>query len=374
MNEQTNLVETIKVKEFDETQIVYNITEEGICALEAKYKDVPDCNDPENYEIVRVGIRELVSLRTSVEKRRAQLKKPSWDFGKKVDKVAGVLDTRITALELPMKDAKAKVDDEKQAEKDRLAQEEIDRASNIRMKINLIKEFAVIPVNFSSEQVIERIEKCKTSFNVTEDEYEEHFAEAEVAMETTVAQMEKTLEQVKEAEAQREADRIERERLDDERAKFEADRLKEREEQEKRLEERRKVEEEDAKKREEEQRKIDEENDRIAKENERIAEENRLLEQKKEDQRLEDLRRERDEEDRKLKLKEEEEAAAEKERLEKEAEAKRVAEEKERKEKHQLNLDDATADILKLTGNGPLAAKILDEIVYERIAHVKFVG
>jgi hypothetical protein len=131
------------IQRITDTPIVYSVTDEALKSLEEKWTEIPDCSDKKNYEVVRKGISEVVGLRTSVEKRRKELKADSLEYGRRVDSAAKSIKDRLVAIETPLKAAKGKVDDAKRLEKERKAKIEKDRVDGILAKITAIRDKGV---------------------------------------------------------------------------------------------------------------------------------------------------------------------------------------------------------------------------------------
>jgi hypothetical protein len=110
-------------KEFALAEIPSN--EEAALALRGKYADLPAVQTREGYEAHRVAIGELVKVRIAIEKRRKELKADSLDYGRRIDAFAKHWTAVIEAIESPLREQKAIIDDA--AEKKRLAAVEADR-------------------------------------------------------------------------------------------------------------------------------------------------------------------------------------------------------------------------------------------------------
>lgn len=97
----------------DEAIAELSSREATITQLRERYAGAsPDTK--EGYELVRVGIGELRTLRGDIEKRRVELKADALAWGRRVDSEAKRLTQAILAVEEPLKAAKQLIDDEKE--------------------------------------------------------------------------------------------------------------------------------------------------------------------------------------------------------------------------------------------------------------------
>jgi len=111
--------------------VTYTVTAEDIAAKRLAY-DVLAADTPQGYESVRVAIADCRATRTSIEKRRVELKADALAFGRRVDSIARELTSLIESIEEPLRLKKAAVDDarerakaEKEAEARRIVEEEL---------------------------------------------------------------------------------------------------------------------------------------------------------------------------------------------------------------------------------------------------------
>jgi len=126
---ENNKAEDKSIVSIQLPDVVYSVTDESVKQLAKKYKNVPDASTEDGMELIKEGLRELVPLRTGVEKARKLLKADSLEYGRKVDAEAKRITSELVTIEKPFADAK-KVEDDK-AEKERQA--EINR-EQIRME------------------------------------------------------------------------------------------------------------------------------------------------------------------------------------------------------------------------------------------------
>lgn len=92
--------------------VEYPVSEKEIAAARAKYGAIT-FDTPEGYEEGRIALANLRTARTSIEKRRVELKADALAYGRKVDDVAKRLTLLVSEIEEPLKDRKAAIDDAK---------------------------------------------------------------------------------------------------------------------------------------------------------------------------------------------------------------------------------------------------------------------
>jgi len=316
--------------------INYNVTDAKISELKEKYKETTE------YPAVSRGISEIRTLRTSVEKKRKELKADALEWGRKVDTEAKRITGMLLEIENPLKAIKSKVDEEKarvKAEKDRVEKERIDA---IKAKIEYIRQAPLEVVGADTLTIRKKyFELRDMEFNFQEFENEAHSLILSTGEKLFEAMQERESLDTAKKEAEEEAKRLENLRLEREaeQAKIdEANRL----EREKLAEAQAKIDEKnrlEAAKLKEQQDRIDEANKikaaNLKAEQDRIDEANRILEEEKLRIKLAQEAKEKAEKDAK-ELKEREA----KEKAEKE-EADRLAKEREevlRPDKEKLKL------------------------------------
>ncbi len=110
----------------------YTQTDAALAMLRVKYAVVPDVNTDEGYALVKSGIKELTTLRTSLEDARKRVKDPYLQAGKIIDAEAKRITAELVKLEDPMKAAKKEVDD-------RLERIRQERIARLQVKVDAIK-------------------------------------------------------------------------------------------------------------------------------------------------------------------------------------------------------------------------------------------
>ena len=196
--------------------VEYNKTEAALADLRAKYSGVVfDLTTTKGDKEARAARLELVTLRTSLEKKRKEFKAPALAFGKKIDSEAERVTAEIVKLESFI-DQQIKADEDRRAaekaERDRI---EAARVQAIQDKITAIRGFVAKCQDISAERIangIELVSKVDTGAHV----FFEFADQAQAAKDETVKAMRDMLEaaKVREAEAARvEAQRLENERI-----------------------------------------------------------------------------------------------------------------------------------------------------------------
>lgn len=124
----------------------YSATAAALAKLREKYATVPDANTDEGYEFIKVGIKELTTLRTSLEAARKREKAPYIQAGQIIDAEAKRITEELVLLESPMKAAKKEVDD-------RLERERQERIARLQQKVDAIKGMPAQVRGKSSDEI-----------------------------------------------------------------------------------------------------------------------------------------------------------------------------------------------------------------------------
>jgi chromosome segregation ATPase len=124
----------------------YSATNAALAMLREKYATVPDANTDEGYVFIKDGIKELTTLRTSLEAARQREKAPYLQAGKIIDAEAKRITEELVKLESPMKAAKKEVDD-------RLERERQERIARLQQKVDAIKAMPAQVRGKSSEEI-----------------------------------------------------------------------------------------------------------------------------------------------------------------------------------------------------------------------------
>lgn len=136
-NEQSNIVEFEKLKF---PAIEYGVTEAQIAEVAERYKE-PDASTDEGYERCKEGCKVLRAMRTAVETRRLDLKRPITEWVRvNVDVRGKELIRQIRAAEGPVREEKERIDEIKQAEALEAAEAEQKRIESIHERIGDIRD------------------------------------------------------------------------------------------------------------------------------------------------------------------------------------------------------------------------------------------
>jgi colicin import membrane protein len=294
----------------------YSQTEAGLQELRGRMAGVVyDVRTTKGLDTAKKDRRECVTLRTSLEAMRKEIKAPALERCKLIDTEAKRITEEILKLERPIDEVIKSEEARKEAEKAEKARIEKERVDSIRAKIITIKEYPIKAISLGAAKLAEVLPGVE-AISVTEVEYQEFTGEAQFALMESVNKLKQILDDKKAAEAEAARIRAEQE--------AEAARLKAEKEEAKRkaAEERAALEAERAKL--EAERK---EQERIRAEDEKKIREAREAEEAKlKAERAELERQQRELAEAKLKAETEE-------LLRREAEAKRITEEKARAER-----------------------------------------
>ncbi|MFK2876937.1 coiled-coil domain-containing protein [Rhodanobacter hydrolyticus] len=211
------------------TQVAeYTQTAAALAELRQKYTGlVIDVTTPKGMKEAKACTFELRTLRTNLEKRRAELKAPILARGKLLDDEAKRITAEIRAMEEPI-DVQIKAE-EARAEAEKLAKLEAER-QRVEGIARAIEEIRNVPGSlFGKPAVIVEGQLAKLRAQTLDIEfYAERFREAEDALAATIARVEQQLAAQREQEAEQkrmaaERAELERMRAENERLQREAD-------------------------------------------------------------------------------------------------------------------------------------------------------
>lgn len=179
----------------------YELTDEMIEATRERYAAL-EATTPKGYEEVRQAIAVVRGTRTSLEKRRVELKAEALDYGRRVDAEARRLTAIIESIEAPLVEKKQAVDDEKARIK-----AEHDAAKLAAIEARLLEERAAEEARLKAIRDVEeqRIAAERAQLEAERTALAEERRKADEA--TALA---RAAEEAKQAE-QRERERVERE-------------------------------------------------------------------------------------------------------------------------------------------------------------------
>lgn len=127
---EVELLDRAEIKD-GQAVVTYSRTEAAVAELRKKYQGARyDLTTTSGDKAARAARLELVTVRTSLEKKRKELKAPAVEFGNRVDGEAARLTQEILALEAPI-DSQIKTDEQRR-EAERRAKEEAEAARKKR--------------------------------------------------------------------------------------------------------------------------------------------------------------------------------------------------------------------------------------------------
>ena len=202
----------------------YNVTEEAIEALRVKYANPKRPESKEELAVLGKGINEVRKLRTTVEKRRKELKAEALAYGRMVDSTAKNITSKLLEIEEPMKAIKKEIEEEEE-------RREAERVRDIKEKMETMRGLPLKASCMEVEGISSMIENL-LSWEITCWEFGEFKLDAQKIKETAIAALNEILTRKKEDEENRK--RAEQARLEAE------ERMKAAREKEQALEEERK--------------------------------------------------------------------------------------------------------------------------------------
>lgn len=282
--------------------IEYSATEAGLAELKSRMEGVVyEVNTTAGMEMARKDRRELVTLRTSLEAKRKELKEPALKRCKDIDSEAARIKEQILALETPI-DAVIKAEEDRKAaekaERDRILQEKL---AKVMETIERIKNLPDRSAHLTSAKIAD-VKNLLASEEITQEEFGNFTAIAQEHKEASLLKLGEMFH-VKQAEEQAafEAEQARIAKEEEDRIAREAEKKRLAEEREKLRLEREQFEKEQAEakaKAEAEQAEKDAlahaENERLRKEQEALdAEKKRLEDEERERLRLDTIENER---------------------------------------------------------------------------------
>ena len=197
----------------------YDRTAQALAELKARFAGAKfDCTTTAGDKAARAARKELVELRTSLDRKRAEFKAPALAFGKAIDSEAKRLTAEIEALEEPI-DAQIKADEaRREAEKQAKAEAEARRIAAIQERIAEIRGAVAAAAHSPSALIAEHLADVERL--PADHTFEEFEPAAKAAKEETLAALRRMHGAALQAEA--EAARVAAERAELERLRAEA--------------------------------------------------------------------------------------------------------------------------------------------------------
>lgn len=179
--------------------VTYSRTEAALTDLRTRYAGATfDLTTTKGDKAARSARQELVTLRTGLEKKRLELKRPAMEFGKKIDAEAERIAGQIRALEKPIDEQI--VADEKRREKEAAERKLVDDARKKVHTDNIAKISAMLVG--AEDKSAERLAKGVT---MVDGLLVEGFEEFQVEAEQTRSRVLATLKALHEKAVDREA-------------------------------------------------------------------------------------------------------------------------------------------------------------------------
>lgn len=184
-------------KKIEEAEIVttiaeYSATEKGLALLRDKLKDAKyDVTTTAGMDLACKDRRECVTLRTSLEAKRKEIKAPALARCQQIDSEAKRIEAEIVALEGPINE-QIKAEENRKAEIKRQKEEaEALRVTTIKERIAVITglhlKLVNVPNSLSMREIIQTVREQVTA---TEAEFQEWQPMAQMAIDETLRQME----------------------------------------------------------------------------------------------------------------------------------------------------------------------------------------
>lgn len=209
--------------------VQYGATEAALAELRQKHQGVVfDLTTTRGDKEARAARLELVTLRTSLEKKRKEFKAPALEFGKKIDAEAARITCEIVALEKPIDEQIAADEARREAIRAEKVRIEAERVAAIQARISAIRACLARCNGISAERIANGIAQVE-AIAITPEQFAELVSDAETAKAETLAGMRElhAATMAREQEAARlEAQRVENERIAAEQ-RAEAERLAE---------------------------------------------------------------------------------------------------------------------------------------------------
>lgn len=168
--------------------VVFSVTEATLAKIRQFWAGVETVTD-ENYDEVKSGCKQLVSLRTGIETERNEQLKLSRQHTDAVNDEAKRVTGLVSAIEGPAKALRAKYDAAQTAAKERAEKKEQTRRDNINAAIDMIDSWALGLDALTVEQLTERLRELDV-MAVDESIYAEFLAVAQERMESARARVE----------------------------------------------------------------------------------------------------------------------------------------------------------------------------------------
>lgn len=139
--------------EMKQMLVKYDITAAGIQELREKYSIVPKVGCNADLKQLKRSITEVRTIRTSIEKKRKELKADALEYGRKVDGEARRITEELLTIEKPMKDEQEAYEAQVRARKAEKARIEAERVRIIQDKIEGVRLLPSQIIDQSSSEI-----------------------------------------------------------------------------------------------------------------------------------------------------------------------------------------------------------------------------
>jgi len=220
-------------------EILYPIDIDSLERLKEEYANIPvidvDADDTivaKEFDFVLKGHKRLVKFRTTIEKKRKELKAPAIEYGKSVDSIAKEMQAIIKPIEDKLFIQRRAVEENEAQKQQAVEKAEEERVDKIRGLILNIKDLVLTHYNSDSKTLTEVLESLIIP---SEEVFNEFLPEAREVQQVTILKLQEmrkskiSAERADEIEAEREeeAKRV----RDEEKAELQADKEKLKQEQ-----------------------------------------------------------------------------------------------------------------------------------------------
>ncbi|WP_299726739.1 hypothetical protein [uncultured Endozoicomonas sp.] len=134
--------------------VEYGVTDAALNELRERYNSVPDAATKEGMKTIKAALKELVPLRTGVEKKRKVLVADAVAWQKKVNSEAKRITGRILEIETPLQEAKKEVDNAEKIKEQK-------RVDDIQQRIECYKNIPLAMLQASSAELKACIDDLK---------------------------------------------------------------------------------------------------------------------------------------------------------------------------------------------------------------------
>ncbi|MGI4776908.1 MAG: hypothetical protein ACRYGA_02125 [Janthinobacterium lividum] len=214
-------MDTVLEKPISTAIAEYSTTAAALAELKSRLHNVAyDVSTGKGLDVAKKDRAEVRLLRTSLEKKRVELKAPALERSRLIDAEAKALTAELEALEKPIDDQIKAEERRKEVEKAAREQAERQAAAAIQVRIDAIRAFAMIPAGVKAASIQVSIDNLKV-IEVTLEAFGERGGEAAQAKAQTLGRLDEMLDGAREFEAEQARLVAEREELARQRAEQE---------------------------------------------------------------------------------------------------------------------------------------------------------